>query len=69
MESLMHLKDDDILEISLLEATDNEPWTFLNLIEEATFSGEDPTSQDALEAATHPYDHLEETPSPKVQPG
>ena len=53
----MYLKGDDILEVLLLEATDNEPGASLTLAEEPTLLGKDPTPQEAQETTTHPPDH------------
>ena len=66
MEPLMHLKGDDILEASLLEAADNEPGASLTLAEEATLLGKDPTPWEAWETTICPPDCLKEIPEPKV---
>ena len=67
MEPLMYLKDDDILEASLLETTDNESGASPTLAEEAALLGEDPPSQEAQKTTACPADHQEETPKPKVR--
>ena len=66
MEPIMCLKGEDILEASLLRATDNEPGASPILVEETTLLGKDPTPQEAQEAITCSPDFPEETPKPKV---
>ena len=65
----MHLKGDDILEASLLEAADNGPGASQTLAEEATLLGKDPTPQEARETTTCPPDCQEDTPEPKDAAG
>ena len=61
MVPLMHLKGDDILEASLLRATDNEPGASLTHAEEAALQGDDPTPQEAQGIITHPSDFTMDT--------
>ena len=61
----MCLKGDDILEVSLLKAADNEQGTSLTLAEEATILGENPTPQEAQGTTIYPPGHPEETPETK----
>ena len=61
MVPLMHLKEDDIMEASLLGAADNEPRASHTPAEDAALLGNDPTSQEA-QITTHPSNHSEETP-------
>ena len=65
----MHLKCDNVLEASLLEATDNQPGVSPTLAEEATLLGEDCTPQEPQETTTCPPDCLEEAPKPNVAAG
>ena len=65
MVPLMHLEEDEIVEVSLLRPVSKGPGTSPNLEEEAVLLGTEPTSQRSQETAMLPCKCQEETPKPE----